>query len=84
MIKDIEEYPWSEELQCRYMSWIAEDITTLILRTPDEYNKCDMAGCIRIAKKIMPEVTKIVVFEGSRKGAVYTKKGIKWNSGIQI
>jgi len=42
MIKDIEEYPWSEELQCRYMSWIAEDITTLILRTPDEYNKCDI------------------------------------------
>jgi hypothetical protein len=79
-----EQYPWNEELQCRYMSWMADDLTTLILKTPDQYNKCDMAGCIRVAKNIMPEVTKIVVMEGAKKGSVYTKRGVKWTSGMEF
>jgi hypothetical protein len=84
MIDDADNCPWSDELQCRYLSWTATNLTTLLLRTPDEHNKCDMAGCIRVAKQLMPDVSKIIVFEGGRLGCVYTRKGIKWTSGREF
>jgi len=84
MIDYEDKYPWSDELQCRYISWTAQGLTTLILKTPDNYNKCDMSGCIRVAKQAMPDVSKIVVFEGDQLGCVYTRKGIKWTSGRAI
>lgn len=81
MIDDEDKHPWSEELQCRYISWTATNQTTLMLRTPDKYNKCDMSGCIRIAKQLMPNVAKIIVADGDKVACVYTRKGIKWTSG---
>lgn len=84
MIDNKDKYPWSEDLQCRYVSWTAESQTTLILKTPDQYNKCDMSGCIRSAKQVMPDVSKIIVFEGDNLGCVYTRKGIKWTSGRTV
>lgn len=84
MIKDSNEYPWSDELQCKYHSWTATNLTTLMLRTPDEDNVCDMAGCIRVAKQLLPDVSKIIVFEGGRLGCVYSRKGIRWTSGREL
>lgn len=84
MIDDEDKHPWSEELQCRYISWTASNLTTLMLRTPDKNNKCDMSGCIRIAKHLMPDVAKIIVVDGDKISWVYTRKGIKWTSGRSI
>jgi hypothetical protein len=66
------------------VSWTADNQITLVLKTPDRYNTCDMSGCIRTAKQVMPDVAKIIVYEGDQLGCVYTRKGIKWTSGREL
>src|SRR4051812_43870475 len=58
-----EEFAWSQDLLCYWVSWAPFDTDTLLLKLP-ALSVCDMTGCIRVAKAIMPSVRVIEVMSG--------------------
>ena len=53
--------PWSKDLQCHWVGWVASAPTHLALHLPAG-NYCDMCGAIRVAEHIMPDVAQITVY----------------------
>jgi hypothetical protein len=68
---------FSEELQCFWDNWVFNRPKSLYLYLPDG-NCTDMNGCISIAKKLMPEVRSITVFEAEIPVHKYAIVNNKW------
>lgn len=69
---------WSDDLQCFWMAWQScPDKGVIILALPT-HSVCDMDGCIKVAKKLMTNVEKIIVWEGPEIGICYMRNGKKW------
>lgn len=61
---------YSPELWCRWEKWEVVSDTVLRLHLPAG-NVCDMAGCIRTAAAIMPEVETVETYQGGRPDTYY-------------
>jgi len=68
---------WSDDLQCNWISWKVIGLKKIHLELPDD-NCCDMVGCIRTAKKIMPDVDSIMVTCGEKMDTCYAIQNGKW------
>ncbi len=65
---------YSEELACEWISWTAISPGEMHLKLPA--NNCtDMGGATRLAEKLNPSVTKVVVFSESKKDIEYLRTG---------
>jgi hypothetical protein len=63
---------YSKTLQCCWTSWRAVSDTTLELHSPEQ-NAPDMAGCIKIAKFLLPGVTLIRTYSDRSRDTMYMK-----------
>lgn len=70
---------WSEELQCEWEAWMPFPGDPLALGlTMPEGACCDMTGCIEVAKRIHPDVRKIITFAGGEPDTVYVLVDGEW------
>ena len=71
---------WSDDLQCYWLNFLALGETNFVINLP-LHNSCDMTGTIRAAKRFMPNVKVIQVYEDGKESIFYTRfKGGKWFS----
>ena len=68
---------FNKELQCFWDKWEFNGPTCLSLHLPSG-NCTDMGGCIRTAKKLMPEVGLISVYEGGVHINTYARVNKSW------
>ena len=61
---------WSKHLQCRWLAWTVITPTFLRLDIP-QHNSCDGRGCVKIARTLNSEVTKIAVFASGKLDMMY-------------
>jgi hypothetical protein len=65
---------WDQDLSCCWLS--IESLPAKTLRiTLAEGNCCDMDGAIRFAKKLMPDVARIVTMSGGHLDTHYSLGG---------
>lgn len=72
---------WSEALQCEWLGWRVVGEYALALDLPDG-NCCDMTGAIKTAEALMPEVVRIVSFQGGENDTIYRKESTGWKAYI--
>lgn len=70
---------WSADLQCSWESWTVHSDGQLELRLP-EGNVCDMAGALKIAKAIEPDVFMVMVYVDGVIDVEYRRRGDEWTA----
>jgi hypothetical protein len=72
---------WSKDLVCDWHSWEVNKTnpSALVLRlAPGQC--CDMAGAIRVAQRLMPEVEAISTYSGDKPDVTYSRQGKDWQA----
>jgi hypothetical protein len=71
---------WSDDLQCYWVNFKVLEKGNFVINLP-LYSSCDMTGTIRAAKRFMPNVKVIQVYEDGKESIFYARfAGGKWFS----
>ena len=71
---------WSDDLQCFWLNFQLLGDDNFVINLP-LYNSCSKSGTIRAAKRFMPKVKVIQVYEDNKKSIVYFRFGNnKWDA----
>jgi hypothetical protein len=68
---------YDKDLQCNWIKWHAGQNKSLHLYLP-AYNCTDMSGCVRVAKRLMPNVEHMTVIESDRHINSYDLRDGSW------
>lgn len=78
--RDLPEDAWNEDTVCNVSRILYDFLEHTCWLFVSPRHNTDMSGSIRLAKRIDPEVQRVIVYEGENLDIVYQKHDDGWDS----